>query len=341
MLPVTHGSEFTRLQILLYTLILFAGCLLPYVYGMSSWIYLIAAIILSIGFCLYGFWLWRDYSDALARKTFRFSLIPPECAVRCLAGGPLRSLNRPIMNKRNALKKIANYSILAGTSGLFVACTDAKPSFAAIDVTGADYAKDFALSDHNGQPRTLKDFAGKVVVMFFGYTQCPDVCPTSMAELAEVKKTLGADGARLQGLFVTVDPERDTPAVLKAYMENFDPTFLALIPTPEQLGPPDQRLQNLLQKGRRQDTHQLHPWTTRREVTCLTPRASCACSPVTAQVPNPWRRTSPSCSSRRDGLHGGRGVSAFVKWWPPALGLSRIMVKVATAITSPMTIHAV
>ena len=75
MLPVTHGSEFTRLQILLYTFILFAACLLPVLYGMSSWIYLVAAIGLSVGFCLYGFWLWRDYSDALARKTFRFSLI--------------------------------------------------------------------------------------------------------------------------------------------------------------------------------------------------------------------------------------------------------------------------
>ena len=75
MLPVTHGSEYTRLQILLYTFVLFAACLLPFVYGMSSWIYLVAAIVLSIGFCLYGFWLWRDYSDALARKTFRFSLI--------------------------------------------------------------------------------------------------------------------------------------------------------------------------------------------------------------------------------------------------------------------------
>ncbi len=139
------------------------------------------------------------------------------------------------MNKRNALKIIANYSILAGTSGLLLACSDAKPSFAAIDVTGADYAKDFALRDHNGQSRTLKDFAGKVVVVFFGYTQCPDVCPTSMAELAEVKKMLGAEGVKLQGIFVTVDPGRDTPEVLKAYMENFDPTFLALIPTPEQL----------------------------------------------------------------------------------------------------------
>lgn len=75
MLPVTHGSEFTRLQILLYTFILFAACLMPFMYGMSGWLYLSAAVLLSIGFCLYAWWLWRDYSDALARKTFRFSLI--------------------------------------------------------------------------------------------------------------------------------------------------------------------------------------------------------------------------------------------------------------------------
>jgi protoheme IX farnesyltransferase len=74
MLPVTHGSEFTRLQILLYTVVLFAACMLPFVYGMSSWLYLVAAVVLSAGFCLYGFWLWREYSDALARRTFRFSL---------------------------------------------------------------------------------------------------------------------------------------------------------------------------------------------------------------------------------------------------------------------------
>ena len=74
MLPVTHGSEFTRLQILLYTVVLFAACLLPFVYGMSSWLYLASAVVLGAGFCLYGFWLWRDYSDALARRTFRFSL---------------------------------------------------------------------------------------------------------------------------------------------------------------------------------------------------------------------------------------------------------------------------
>jgi protoheme IX farnesyltransferase len=75
MLPVTHGSEFTRLQILLYTFVLFAACLLPFVYGMSSWLYLVTAVLLGFGFCLHAWWLWRDYSDALARKTFRFSLI--------------------------------------------------------------------------------------------------------------------------------------------------------------------------------------------------------------------------------------------------------------------------
>ena len=142
------------------------------------------------------------------------------------------------MKKRQAIQLIANYSILTwaiGSFGLISGCSEQKPSFSSIDITGADYAKGFALTDHNGQPRSLKDFAGKVVVLFFGYTQCPDVCPTTMAELAEIKKLLGADGARLQGVFVTVDPARDTPEVLKAYMGNFDPTFVALIPTPEQL----------------------------------------------------------------------------------------------------------
>lgn len=139
------------------------------------------------------------------------------------------------MNKRNALKLIAASAILAGTLSVLSACSEKKPGFSSIDLTGADYAHDFALTDHNGQPRSIKDFAGKVVVLFFGYTQCPDVCPTSMTELAEVKKLLGKDGDRLQGLFVTVDPQRDTPEVLKAYMGNFDPTFLALYGPPEKL----------------------------------------------------------------------------------------------------------
>jgi protein SCO1/2 len=118
---------------------------------------------------------------------------------------------------------------------LISGCTDAKPQFASIDITGADYAKDFAVADHNGQMRSIKDFAGKVVVVFFGFTQCPDVCPTSMAELAEIKKMLGTDGDRLQGLFISLDPERDTPEVLKAYMANFGPSFLALRPELDKL----------------------------------------------------------------------------------------------------------
>ena len=118
---------------------------------------------------------------------------------------------------------------------LSTACSPDKPQFKSIDLTGADYAKDFPLPDQNGQVRSIKDFAGKVVVVFFGFTQCPDVCPTSMTELAGIKKSLGTDGDKLQAVFISVDPERDTPEILKAYMGNFDPTFLALRPNPEQL----------------------------------------------------------------------------------------------------------
>ena len=139
------------------------------------------------------------------------------------------------MSKRNNLKRLAVLGLVVASMGLVSACSDKKPSFAAIDVTGADYARDFSLTDHNGQTRTIRDFSGKVVVLFFGYTQCPDVCPTSMAELAEIKKLLGKDGDRLQGLFISVDPQRDTPEVLKAYMTNFDPSFLALYASPDKL----------------------------------------------------------------------------------------------------------
>jgi protein SCO1/2 len=118
---------------------------------------------------------------------------------------------------------------------LLAACTESKPQFKAVDLTGADYAKDFALPDTEGKVRSLKDFSGKAVVLFFGYTQCPDVCPTTMAEIAQAKKLLGADGDKVQAVFVTVDPERDTPQVLKAYMANFDPSFVALRGSPEQV----------------------------------------------------------------------------------------------------------
>lgn len=139
------------------------------------------------------------------------------------------------MFRRNAIKLIANSALLASASVLFVACSKEAIKLNGVDVTGADYAKDLALPDQNGQPRTLKDFAGKVVVVFFGFTQCPDFCPTTLSELVEVKKALGKDGDKLQVLFVTVDPERDTPELLKTYMANFDPAFLALRGSPEQL----------------------------------------------------------------------------------------------------------
>ena len=139
------------------------------------------------------------------------------------------------MLKRNAIKLIAASALSISAAVILTGCSKDKPEFRGVDITGADYARDFQLTDHNGQQRSTKDFAGKVVVVFFGYTQCPDVCPTSMQELAEVKQMLGKDGDRLQGIFVTVDPARDTPEVLKAYMTNFDPTFLALSGTPEQI----------------------------------------------------------------------------------------------------------
>ena len=138
------------------------------------------------------------------------------------------------MNKRHFIRLAGMSAVSAACVGL-AACSDPKPSFNAVDMTGADYAKGFTLSDADGKQRTLADFKGKVVVMFFGYAQCPDVCPTTMSEMAQVKQQLGSDGDKLQVLFVTVDPERDTPPVMKAYMGAFDPGFVALIPTPEQL----------------------------------------------------------------------------------------------------------
>jgi protein SCO1/2 len=132
------------------------------------------------------------------------------------------------LSRRLILAALAAAPFLAGCS------PSAKPSFKAVDITGADYATELNLPDADGKMRHLSDFKGKIAVVFFGYTQCPDVCPTTMLELAQVKKQLGADGARIQGIFVTVDPERDTPALLKAYVSNFDPSFIALRGTPEQ-----------------------------------------------------------------------------------------------------------
>jgi protein SCO1 len=115
-----------------------------------------------------------------------------------------------------------------------IAGLGSAPTFRSTDITGATFARSLELPDVDGRTRTLADFAGKVTVVFFGYTQCPDVCPTTLAEMAQVRKALGADGDRLQTVFITVDPERDTPEILKAYVSNFGPGVTALRGTPEQ-----------------------------------------------------------------------------------------------------------
>ena len=111
---------------------------------------------------------------------------------------------------------------------LLAACAPPGPEFKNTDVTGADCCRDFRLTDHTGKTRTLVDFRGKAVVIFFGYTQCPDVCPTTMAEMKSVLQQLGADAKRVQVLFITVDPERDTRELLSSYVPAFDPSFLGL-----------------------------------------------------------------------------------------------------------------
>ena len=126
--------------------------------------------------------------------------------------------------------------LLATAPLVLAACSrePARPSFQSIDITGATYAQRLDLPDAEGRPRSLAEFKGKVVIVFFGYTQCPDVCPTALAEISDLKNRLGADGAKVQPVFVTVDPERDTPEVIKAYVGGFGPDVVALRGTPEQ-----------------------------------------------------------------------------------------------------------
>ena len=110
-----------------------------------------------------------------------------------------------------------------------------KLSFNAVDITGAEYARKLSLKDFDGRQRDLAEFKGKVVFVFFGFTQCPDVCPTTMAELAEVRRRLGPDGERVQGVFISIDPARDTPQVLKGYLQAMDPSFVGLTGSNEQI----------------------------------------------------------------------------------------------------------
>ena len=113
---------------------------------------------------------------------------------------------------------------------LLAGCNPSRPAFHGLDLAGADYGKDLRLPDASGRPNQLADFRGKVVAVFFGYTMCPDVCPTTLTDWAQTRKLLGADGARLQVLFVSVDPARDQP-IIDRYVQAFDDSFIGLVPT--------------------------------------------------------------------------------------------------------------
>jgi len=135
------------------------------------------------------------------------------------------------------MKKLMTVALVAALAVLGAGCDklkDKPPAFHNTDVTGVDYAKGFTLTDHTGKQRTLEDFRGKLVVMFFGYTQCPDVCPTTMSEMAAVMKELGPSAEDVQVLFVTVDPERDTQELLSHYVPAFDKRFIGLYGNAEQ-----------------------------------------------------------------------------------------------------------
>jgi protein SCO1/2 len=135
-------------------------------------------------------------------------------------------------NDRRALLRIL---AAAPVAALVAACGQGTPAFKGSDITGTHLGKDLSMIDQDGRPRTLADYAGKVKVVFFGFTNCPDVCPTALAELAQVMQELGSDASRVQVMMITVDPERDTPEVLKQYVQTFNPSFVGLTGTPEQV----------------------------------------------------------------------------------------------------------
>jgi protein SCO1 len=139
---------------------------------------------------------------------------------------PMKRFDPCISSTRALLLLLLVCLVLGGCS---------KPQFNNIDISGANYARDFALTDANGVPRTLGDYRGKVLVLFFGYTHCPDVCPATLAQLAQARRMLGADGGRVQVLFVTLDPDRDTPQFLARYVQAFDPSFVGLTGTGHQI----------------------------------------------------------------------------------------------------------
>lgn len=136
-----------------------------------------------------------------------------------------------LFSGRTLLKLTLMFAVVALGSG----CKqpESQQSFQSTDVTGANFARDFHLVDHQGRQRSLSDFKGKVVVLFFGYIHCPDICPTTLAELASVMERIGPDSDKVQVLFATLDPERDTPAILAKFVPSFHPQFIGLYGTPE------------------------------------------------------------------------------------------------------------
>ena len=168
----------------------------------------------------------------------------PHAARRALAapqGGVSASWERPsgaeqplLPGRRQALRVAASGVLALALPWALAACGDQGPAFKGSDIAGTHLGEDWTLTDFNGQPRTLASFTGKVLVVFFGYTQCPDVCPTSLTELADVMHKLGPDADKVQVLFITVDPDRDTAEILKQYATAFDPRFLALRGTAEE-----------------------------------------------------------------------------------------------------------
>ncbi|MBI3230337.1 MAG: SCO family protein [Burkholderiales bacterium] len=132
------------------------------------------------------------------------------------------------MKRQQFLRLGATLALSLSTAFFLSACNKPAVQFQHVDITGADYAKSFTLKDASGKIRTLADFKGKLVLVFFGYTQCPDVCPTTMTEMSGVMKALGKDADKLQVIFITLDPERDTPALLAQYVPAFDARFLGL-----------------------------------------------------------------------------------------------------------------
>ena len=144
-------------------------------------------------------------------------------------------------------------------AALLAGCGSSGPKFQNTDITGANFAREFSLTDHTGKPRTLADFRGKVVVVFFGYVRCPDVCPTTLLELKSVVEQLGEEGKRVQVLFVTVDPERDTRELLAQYVPAFHPDFLGLYGDKEQIAKTAKEFKVYYQKvpGSRPDNYSI------------------------------------------------------------------------------------